>query len=224
VRVTRRRNATAALIVPLVLVASVHTVDAHRRDEYLQAARLSIEPADIEMTLDLTPGIALAENILSDIDEDTDGVVSADEVRFYATRVLRAVSLEIDGTPLLVRLVDSAFPARDAVLSGEGTIRVRARASMPRLPAGPHHLHYRNTHRSDVAVYLANALMPVSPRVSITGQRRDVDQRELTVDYVLQNESGTAARGLVAGTAAGLIWLAASLWRRGRRRRHATTL
>ena len=33
-------------------------VSAHRRDEYLQAARLAIDPGRVQLELDLTPGIA----------------------------------------------------------------------------------------------------------------------------------------------------------------------
>src|SRR5262249_39569825 len=41
-----------------------------------------------------------------------------------------------------------------------------------------------------VSVYLANVLVPASDRVDVTNQRRDYNQRELDVDYVLRNEAG----------------------------------
>ena len=66
---------------------------AHRTDEYLQAARLAIEPAGVQIELDLTPGIALAQTILADIDRDRDGSLSADEQRAYAALVLSALTL-----------------------------------------------------------------------------------------------------------------------------------
>ena len=52
-------------------------VSAHRADEYLQAARLAIDPARVQIELDLTPGIALAEAIIADIDRNRDGSLSA---------------------------------------------------------------------------------------------------------------------------------------------------
>ena len=35
--------------------------------------------------------------------------------------------------------------------------------------AGPHHLRYRNTHRPDIGVYLANVLVPASDRLAVPG-------------------------------------------------------
>jgi len=47
-------------------------------------------------------------------------------------------------------------------------------------------LTFRNRHHPDRGVYLANALVPQTDRVEVTAQRRDADQRELTIDYVLR--------------------------------------
>ena len=74
-------------------------MSAHRRDEYLQAARIAIDPGRVQIELDLTPGIALAEAIIADIDRNRDGSLSADEQRAYASLVLSALTLEVDGTP-----------------------------------------------------------------------------------------------------------------------------
>jgi hypothetical protein len=88
-------------------------VSAHRTDEYLQAARLAIDPGRVQIELDLTPGIALAGTILADIDRNRDGSVSADEQRAYGSLVLSALDLEIDGTRLPLRLDASGFPEAD---------------------------------------------------------------------------------------------------------------
>ena len=58
-------------------IVGVAEVSAHRRDEYLQAARLAIDPGRVQLELDLTPGIALAEAIIADIDRNRDGSLSA---------------------------------------------------------------------------------------------------------------------------------------------------
>ena len=63
-------------------------MSAHRRDEYLQAARLAIDPGGVQLELDLTPGIALAEAIIADIDRNRDGSLSDDEQRAYGRLVL----------------------------------------------------------------------------------------------------------------------------------------
>ncbi|HXI29434.1 MAG TPA: hypothetical protein VNG89_13440, partial [Vicinamibacterales bacterium] len=61
------------MIAAAVFAGTVARVSAHRRDEYLQAARLAIDPGRVQIELDLTPGIALAEAILADIDRNRDG-------------------------------------------------------------------------------------------------------------------------------------------------------
>jgi len=67
-----------------------------------------------------------------------------------------------------------------------------------------------------ICVYLANALQPDTDRVAIDAQRRDHEQRELTIDYDLREES--SRRGwLLASFGVGGV-LAAFLLRRLERR------
>jgi len=194
---------------------------AHRRDEYLQAARLAIDPARVQLTLDLTPGIAVAERVLGTIDRDANGSISADEARAYAEDVLRAIALDVDGTPLRVELLDSAVPAIDEMLRGDGAIRIHAAAAIPRLAGGAHRLRYRNAYRGDIGAYLANVLVPASDRVIVAAQRRDVDQRELIVDYNLRADRTAGARAGVPVGLAGALVLIANLWWRRRPREAA---
>ena len=51
----------------------------------------------MELELDLTPGVAVADAIIADIDRDRDGALSADEKRAYVERVLDAIELRVDG-------------------------------------------------------------------------------------------------------------------------------
>ena len=60
---------------------------------------------------------------------------------------------------------------------------MRWAATLPELSTGPHTVFFRNAHRPEVSVYLANALAPANRRIAITAQRRDADQRELTIAY-----------------------------------------
>ena len=208
-----RSSAVGALTLLLVLMSGSWT-SAHRRDEYLQAARLGIDPDRVELELDLTAGIAVAEVVLSEIDLDKDGMVSVAEARAYLDRVLSAIALDVDGIPLRVELVESTFPTFDTVRKGEGTTRIQATASMPRLDDGLHHLRYRNAYRSDIGVYLANALVPASDRVIVAAQRRDVNQRDLVIDYMLSGQrTPTARRGLSVGVAGAIILIANVWWR-----------
>ena len=110
---------------------------AHRLDEYLQAARIAIDPDRVHIELDLTPGVAVARGILADLDADRDGTFTADEARAYAARMLREIRLELDGQPLTLALTDSRAPAADAILRGEGVIRLQLTAAVPLVAAGP---------------------------------------------------------------------------------------
>ena len=192
-------------------------VSAHRTDEYLQAARVAIDPGRVQIELDLTPGIALADAILADIDRNRDGSLSAEEQRAYARLVLDAVDLEVDGTRLPVQLSDAGFPDVDAVRRGEGTIRLHAGALLPRVPAGVHHLLFRNTHHRDRSVYLATALVPSSARVAVTAQQRDRDQTELTIEYVLRAAPATSRVAWLMSSLAAATVLSALLMRRASR-------
>ena len=188
---------------------------AHRRDEYLQAARVAIDPGRIEIELDLTPGIAVAEQVLAAIDRDGNRAISDGEARAYRDLVLGGLTVDVDGTPLALALIDSSVPEVAAVRNGEGTMRLRAGAALPRVSAGTHRLRYRNAHRPDIGVYLVNALVPASDRVAVVSQRRDVDQRDVTIEYTLAPDPATRLRGgLSAGAAGAAIWLTSLWWRR----------
>ena len=217
VRSSRANSATKFVIVAAMCLAAGGGLSAHRHDEYLQAARLAIDPDRVQLTLDLTPGIAVAQTVLAEIDLDANRSISAAEARAYSDRVLGAIALDIDGVPLDVERVDTESPAMDTVLNGEGTTRIHAVAALPRLAAGTHHLRYRNSYRADIGVYLANVLVPESDRVSIAIQRRDVDQRDLRVDYTLRADPATRTReGWSVGIGGLLILIAHVWWRRSR--------
>src|SRR5258705_13835952 len=94
VRSSWRAKSLAALAVGLLASASA-PASPHRRDEYLQATRIAIDPGRVLIELDLTPGIEVAQGIVADIDRDRNGVVAADEAQAYAARVLRDIRLDI---------------------------------------------------------------------------------------------------------------------------------
>jgi hypothetical protein len=192
------------------------SVSTHRRDEYLQAARIALQPDGVLIELDLTPGIAVAESIIATIDHDADGSLSRDEQTTYAGQVVSALEIKLDAGPLPLRLVSSTFPSVSAFRRGEGTIRLQASATHPSVPTGPHQLFFRNAHFASQSAYLANALVPESSRVSVTGQRRDVDQRELTIDYAVRAEAADVRAGwlLVSLTFAVVLMVRVTRWSR----------
>jgi hypothetical protein len=179
------RSNTLAWLTAAIAVLACTQVSAHRRDEYLQAARIAIEPARVDIELDLTPGIALAPSVLGEIDRDHDGSVAASEAVAYAARVLGEIRLEVDGRPMPLELVGHRFPTVSAMFKGEGTIQIRLAVAVPPLAPGGHRVLYRNDHRPEMAVYLANALAPASERVAVQAQRRSEDQRDIVIEYLL---------------------------------------
>jgi hypothetical protein len=201
----RHQRTLLALILAALAIANL---SAHRRDEYLQAARLAIAPTRVELQLDLTPGIAVADTIIEDIDRNRDGTLSPDEQHAYIDRVLSAIELAVDGHPVHLRPGPFTFSDLEAFRHGEGTIALQANATLPPLSEGAHQLTYRNTHRADISMYLANALVPDSKRVTVTAQLRDPDQRDLTIDYQLGDASNTsfARAWLLTCIAAAALW------------------
>ncbi len=197
----------------ITLVVSTD-VSAHRREDYLQAARIGVEPESVLITLDLMPGIEVAESFISALDDDGDGALSRDEQRGYAGLVVSALEVTIDERPVQPRLVSWSFPEPSAFRRGEGTIRLKIHATLPRVSAGSHRLFFKNAHMADHSAYLANALVPESARVTVTAQRRDRDQSELTIEYTVRADRTGAGLAWVLGSLAAAFLIVRSRWAR----------
>lgn len=178
-----RRLLFSALIFAGMGMGLPDRASAHRLDEYLQAARFSVDRGSVKMEIDLTPGVSMAPRVLSLIDTDHDGRISTAEASAYARTVLGSIELRLDSAPLDLILDGEQFSEIADINEGVGMIRIRGTAGFPRAAPGRHELTYRNTHESDISVYLANALVPGDRDIEITGQRRDSSQRELSIDY-----------------------------------------
>lgn len=199
----RRTIAAGAFVLALTAAVS-----AHRLDEYLQAARLDIARDRITLEMDLTPGVSVASQVLADVDTNQDGVISRAEADAYAARVLSSLSLTVDGRRERLQPVEVRVPEIDAMRQGVGAVRIRALAQLDGT-RGSHELMFQNGHRPDIAVYLANALVPRDTAVEIERQDRDALQRELRIAYRVRSQwtwrlSWTGAAALVM---AGLIGL-----------------
>jgi hypothetical protein len=173
---------TSVLGLAAVLLAAAGA-SAHRREDYLQAARIGLEPDGVLITLDVTPGVAVAEQLIQALDRDRDGAASAHEREAFATLVVSALRVALDGRPLTLRVVSSNAPELAAFRRGEGTLRLTLRGSVPRVPVGPHRLLFRNAYLAGHSAYLANALVPESAELTVTAQHRTVDQSALTIEY-----------------------------------------
>ena len=188
-RSLRGSRTVATLLVWVLVLGAGASVSAHRRDEVLQAARIAIEPGDLRLEINVTPGIAAADALLREIDLNQDGVLSPAEQQSFAARLVSLLTVRIDGSaPLPLTLADSNFPAPAVMKTGEAAISLRVAANLPSLAAGDHSLEFRNDHATVGSVYLANALTPASRHLTIPNQRRDVDQRALTLDFTITSE------------------------------------
>src|SRR4029453_14897085 len=87
-----------------VLLALPSAVFAHRDDQYLQATLVAIEPSGVRLQINLTPGVAVAEKVLPEIDRDRDGAISKNEAAAYADSLKRDLTLHIDGRKLDLKL------------------------------------------------------------------------------------------------------------------------
>ena len=201
-----RASSGLTALLALATLGVSPAASAHRREDHLQAARIGVEPDRVLVMLDITPGCEVAEEFLAALDRDRDGSSSAEEQRAYASQVLSALALEIDGQPLRPRLLSWDFPEESALHRGEGAIGLRLAATLPRLSAGSHRVHFENAHLAGHSTYLANALVPESTLVTVTAQRRDRDQSELTIEFALRDDSpGTTRAWILASLAAALL-------------------
>jgi hypothetical protein len=203
------RRRLMLLVVLGAWLATVPPATAHRVDEFLQATRLSIDVARVDLEIDLTAGIALASTVFAGIDTDGDGVISGAEGDSYARKILRSVVLKVNGSPVAVTFVDGTFPEFREMSLGVGIIRLRATAEIPAAGAGRHQVYFLNTSQSESSVYLVNALVPANPHLQIANQRRDVAQHGLTLDYTVASEAATdRTLALLAGLVmAGCLFL-----------------
>ena len=104
------RHAVRGLVAALVL-ASGAGLSAHRYDEFLQAARIGVESDHVRVEMSLTPGMAVADAVVGEIDVDRGGVLSAVEQHSYAEQVLDHITLLVDDSlPVRLALAESRFP------------------------------------------------------------------------------------------------------------------
>ena len=155
---------------------------AHRLDEYLQATIISVERNHIQVSMRLIPGVAVASTVLASIDGNGDGVISEDEQRAYAARVLRDLSITVDGTSARPALISQKFPAIAEIKEGLGEIRIEFTVDLA--SGGPERkIVIENHHENGISVYLVNCLVPADPDIRVLAQNRNVTQSFYQLDY-----------------------------------------
>jgi hypothetical protein len=211
--------------VGLILLCIGARASAHRLDEYLQAATISVSKDRIQAQLRLTPGVAVFPVVFAAIDTNADGVLSETEQRTYAGRVIRDLSITIDGVHLKPRLVSMRFPGLGELKEGLGEIQLELKADLP--PGGvDRRLIFEDHHESRISAYLVNVLVPLDPNIRIKDQNRNYQQSFYQLDY----EQSGVHLGPVSftGWPTAAAWLCAALllsarvglfWRRRGNRR-----
>ena len=155
---------------------------AHRLDEYLQATILSVENDRIEVSMRLIPGVAVSSIVLAGIDTNGDGVISEAEQRTYAERVLRDLSIMVDGKSASPTLVSQKFPAIEEIKEGLGEIQMEFTVDLA--PGGPQRrIVFENHHHNEISAYLVNCLVPRDPSIRILSQNRNESQSFYQLDY-----------------------------------------
>jgi hypothetical protein len=184
-------KAAKFLFLAAIALCCALSVRAHRLDEYLQATRIDIFSNRVDLEIDLTPGVEVAERVLALMNTNHDGLISAGEQDAYARLVLQSVALEVDKQSEEVKLTSVLFPAVGEIRAGTGVIHLRASAEIAPLDSGSHTLYYLNRHATNLSVYLINAYVPRSPAIKITHQERDFFQKEMRIDILKASEEIT---------------------------------
>ena len=178
---TRRLRRPRLLLFALLAFPSA--VFAHRLDEYLQATLVAIEPREVRLQINLTPGVAVADQVLAMIDRDRDGLISTREAAAYAELLKRDLIVRLDQRNIELKLTASSFPAPTELRAGVGIIRLDFSTTAGPVTAGVHELTVENRHLPTLSVYLVNAALPRSDSVQVTRQKRNADQSVGEIEF-----------------------------------------
>jgi hypothetical protein len=169
------------------LIAFPPAVFAHRDDQYLQATLVAIEPSTVGLQINLTPGIAVAEQVIAEIDRDSDGALSKNEAAAYAELLKRDLTLRMDGRDLELELTASEFVPPEELRTGSGTIQMEFSAIFGLPATGLHRLTLENRHSTAISVYLINAARPRFATVRINRQKRNQNQSAGEIEFTLSS-------------------------------------
>ena len=179
------RRLLAAVAILLSLGAGV---SGHRLDEYLQATLISVEKDRVQAFMRLIPGVAVSSTVLASIDTNGDGVISEAEQRTYAERVLRELSITVDGKRASPALVSQKFPTMEAIKEGLGEIQIEFTVDLS--PGGPtREIVLENHHLNEISAYLVNCLVPRDPNLRILMQNRNESQSFYQLAYAQAGSS-----------------------------------
>lgn len=186
------RPVIKALIRPVILLTLLtlsSAAFAHRLNEYLVATTINLSGNKVQLEVRLTPGVAVAADVLKDIDRNNDHQLSPAEQQAYVTRLAHDLSFTLDGRSMLLQPVAFTFPTVEAIKLGIGDIIVEFEAAIFPTEPSSHHLEIKNTHEPTIAVYLVSCLLPVNAGIHVDHQTRNADQSDYQLDFTISKLS-----------------------------------
>jgi hypothetical protein len=172
----------AALAASFLLLSCIPAW-AHRIDEYLQATIFSLESNRAQATMRLIPGVMVATPVIATIDTNHDGLFSEPEKQAYAERVLRDLSITIDGETAKPQLDAWVIPDAPQLRDGLGEIHLEYHVDLPPSTTSNRSMIISNHHLNDASVYLMNVEVPQDRDLRIVDQKRNARQSTYEVDY-----------------------------------------
>lgn len=192
--------------LPLIIVALAATGPSaygHVLDEYLQSTLVVIEPDDIRLKINLTPGVEIADKVLNQIDRNGDGAISSDESAAYAKMLKRDLTARLDGREAQLKLTASNIPELSGLRTGHGIIQMEFSIAPSSFSGGNHQLTFENRHFDSLGVYLFNAARPQTTSIRIVKQDRNVNQSRGEIEFAYAAPSSLSFRttGILASAA-----------------------
>ena len=210
-------NLRRAVIMPLLLIAMLaiaSPVCAISWMQYLQATLVDIEPECIRLQINLTPGVSVADAVLSLIDRDRDGKISATEAAAYSELLKRDLIVRLDQRIVELKPTSFNFPDPDEVRTGWGIIQIEYSIDPGSMSAGDTISLLENHHLNTVSAYLFNAALPRSDFIEIASQKRNESQSIGDIEFTFHPPAKSSRH---AGTFASVAVLLAvgvtGMWR-----------
>jgi hydrogenase/urease accessory protein HupE len=164
---------------------------AHRLNEYLEATTINLSSGKVFLELRLTPGVAIASDVLKNVDLNDNNQISASEQRHYLAQLARDLSITLDGSGVTLKAVSYSFPTVENMRKGIGDIIIDYEADIDR-HALVHQLKLQNRHYRTIAVYLVNCLLPSDTTIRVVNQTRSLNQSDYQLDFTTGNvKNGT---------------------------------
>ena len=181
-------NRKSLVAIAICLSLGAHAL-AHRLDEYLQATLISVGNDHIKVLTRLIPGVAVSPAIIAEIDTNGDGIISDAEQRYYAERVLRDLSITVDGASVSPTLDSQKFPSIQEIREGLGEIQIEFSLALPPGPSD-RRIVFENHHHNEISAYLVNCLVPLDRNIQIVSQTRNESQSFYQLDYLQGSGNG----------------------------------